>query len=50
MSTGNRATGNVNTNIPAVNTLMSPRGWVSVGGTSSVIGIKMMNMIIESDY
>ncbi len=47
-ATGNEYSGSVNTNIPAVNTLLSPRGWMSVGGTSSVIGISFMNMVIEN--
>jgi hypothetical protein len=50
MTSGAIVTGSVNTDIPNVNTTMSPRGWMSVGGTSSVIGVKLMNLYIETDY
>lgn len=50
MTTGNIIAGSVNTDLPNTNTLFSPRGWMSVGGTSSVIGIKLMNLYIETDY
>jgi hypothetical protein len=48
--TGDVATGSVTTDIPANTTLLCPRGWMSVEGTSSVIGISLMGLIIESDY
>ncbi len=50
MDTGNVATGTIATNLPAASQLLSPRGWMSVGGTSSVIGIALMSFYIETDY
>jgi hypothetical protein len=35
---------------PAVNTLLAPRIWSSAGGTSSVIGVALVSMYLESDY
>ncbi|MGL5715545.1 MAG: hypothetical protein ACRCX2_21170, partial [Paraclostridium sp.] len=46
--TGNTTTGNFSTDIPAVNTLMSARGWMSVGGTLSVIGLKVSVLEVDS--
>jgi hypothetical protein len=50
LSNGTTASGTVTTAIPAVNTLMSPRGYCSAGGTSSVIGIALSSLYIETDY
>ena len=50
LNTGATASGTVSADIPAVNTLLGPRGYMSVGGTSSVIGISMMSTYIETDY
>lgn len=50
LATSNVATGSVTTNIPSNTTLLAPRGWMSVGGTSSVIGIALMSLYIETDY
>ncbi len=47
---GATATGTITTNIPTTTTLMAPKGWMSVGGTSSVIGIALMGLYIETDY
>jgi hypothetical protein len=47
---GSSYVGTVNTNIPSSTTLLSPRGYMSAGGTSSVIGIALMNLYIETDY
>jgi len=44
------ATGTITTNLPTTSTLLAPRGWMSVGGTSSVIGIALMGLYIETDY
>ena len=49
-SGGAIASGTVTTNLPATNVLLAPRGWMSAGGTSSVIGIAMISVYIESDY
>jgi hypothetical protein len=40
----------ISADIPANNILLSARGWISVGGTSSVIGIALMDLLLESDY
>ena len=47
---GSVVTGTVTTDLPAVNTLLAARGWMSVGGTSSVIGIALKSLYIESDF
>jgi hypothetical protein len=49
LTTGNSSTGTITTtDLPAVNTAMSARGYMSVGGTSSVIGIALKNLYISS--
>lgn len=48
--TGAVATGTVTTDIPSTSTLLNPYGYMSVGGTSSVIGFATMGLYIESDY
>ena len=47
---GATANGTITTDIPTTATLMTPHGYVSVGGTSSVIGFATMGLYIESDY
>lgn len=42
--------GTINSNMPTNTTLLAPRGWMSAGGTSSVIGIGLMNQYIETDF
>jgi hypothetical protein len=37
-------------NLPASTTLLAPRGWTSVGGSSSVVGIALAGLYIESNY
>lgn len=44
------ATGTITTDIPTTSTLLTPYAWMSVGGTSSVIGHATMGLYIESDY
>ena len=44
------ATGTITTDIPATTTLLNLYGYMSVGGTSSVIGFATMGIYIESDY
>jgi len=44
------ASGLLTTNVPGAGSLLGPRGWMSVGGTSSVIGIGFSQCTIESDY
>ncbi len=41
--------GTLSANLPVNNVLLAPRGWMSVGGTSSVIGIAFMFLEIGSD-
>lgn len=50
LATGAVASGLITTNMPTTATLLAPRLWMSVGGTSSVIGIALMNLYVESDY
>ena len=50
LATGNTAAGTASTDLPANTTLLAPRGWMSVGGTNSVIGIALMGLYIESDF
>lgn len=40
----------ISTNKPADTTLIAPRGYYSVGGTSSVIGYALSSLYIETDY
>lgn len=49
-STPTIATGTLSTNLPALTTALAPRGWMSAGGTSSVIGIALSSLYIESDF
>jgi hypothetical protein len=44
------ATGAVTTDLPGLSTLMAPWSMMSVGGVSSVIGIAVMGLYIETDY
>lgn len=39
LSNGNVYTGTITTDLPAASTVLAPRVWASVGGTSSVIGV-----------
>lgn len=49
LSTGAFAEGEITTGLPLVSAGLGPRGWVSVGGTSSVIGYAFMGLYIETD-
>jgi hypothetical protein len=44
------ATGTVTTDLPSTTTLITPYGYMSVGGVSSVIGFSTMSLYIETDY
>ena len=44
------ATGTITTDIPTAATLLNLYSYMSVGGTSSVIGFATMGLYIESDY
>ena len=50
LTSGTAVSGTVTTNLPAVNTLLAPRGYSSAGGTSSVIGIALSSLYLETDY
>lgn len=50
LATGNVATGSVTTDLPVNTTLLGAVGYMSAGGTSSVIGIALMNLYIETDF
>lgn len=48
VNTGNSASGTISTDLPAATTMLAPRVWMSVGGTSSVIGIAFYDMWLKS--
>lgn len=50
ISTGNTTEGSVTTGLPTATTFLAPRGWMSVGGTSSVIGIALASCYIDTDF
>ena len=45
--TGATTSGTVTTDLPSTTTLMAPRAWMSVGGTSSVIGIGVNSVVLD---
>lgn len=49
IGTGSIASGTITTDLPSATTLMHIKGWMSAGGTSSVIGISFMSAYIEND-
>lgn len=50
LGTGDVALGNITTNLPDATTLMRPLIAASVGGVSTVIGIAVSSIYIETDY
>ncbi|MBL9046613.1 MAG: DUF2793 domain-containing protein [Tabrizicola sp.] len=44
------ATGTVTTNLPAVTAMLGPAGACSVGGTSSVVGVALMGILVAREY
>ncbi len=48
--TGAVAAGSATVDLPAATAFLAPRGWISVGGTSSVVGFALMSLTLESDY
>jgi hypothetical protein len=44
------ATGTVSADLPANNILLGARGYISVGGTSSIVGVALMDLTLECDY
>ncbi len=50
LASGAVASGTVTTDLPSTSTLLAPQVHMSVGGTSSVIGVAVMGIYIETDY
>ena len=50
LTSGAVATGTVTTDIPSTTTALAPWSYVSVGGVSSVVGITIFSLYIETDY
>ena len=48
VGTGAIATGTVAVGLPTAATLLAPRCWISVGGTSSVIGLAFVSLYVDS--
>ncbi len=44
---GATASGTIATDMPAATAILSPRGWMSAGGTSSVIGLALNSMMLD---
>lgn len=50
LATGDKFTHTASSSLPAATTLLAPRVCYSVGGTSSVIGLTLVSMYIETDF
>jgi len=50
LTTGAVASGTVTTDLPSTSTLLNPWSSFSAGGTSSVIGMAVMGLYVETDY
>lgn len=50
LNTGVEASGLITTNLPSTSTFGSPHVYMSVGGTSSVVGIAIMKVMVESNF
>lgn len=50
LATDSTASGTITTDLVANTTAIYPIGYASVGGTSSVVGISLMGMYVETDY
>lgn len=50
LGTAKQVSGTITTDLPTSTTMLAPRGYHSVGGTNSVIGITLSSLYIESDY
>ena len=44
---GATASGTIVADVPTTATLLAPRGWMSVGGTSSVIGLGLNSLVLD---
>lgn len=49
LSTNTKVRGELTSDLPLLSTLLAPRIWASVGGTSSVIGVTLVSLYLESD-
>ena len=47
LNSGAKASGTISTDLPTTATLLAPRGWMSAGGTSSVIGIGVNSVMLD---
>jgi hypothetical protein len=47
---GTVVSSSTSTDVPTTNTLLAAKGWMSVGGTSSVIGLACKYLYVESNY
>jgi hypothetical protein len=47
---GATASGTVTTDLPTVSTLLGVHSYIGVGNTSSVIGMAVMGVVVESDF
>lgn len=50
LSNGEFFSGTITTQLPAATTLLSWQIWTSVGGTSSVVGISIASVYLETDF
>lgn len=50
LGTGAQVSGLITTNMPSNTTYLAPRAYCSVGGTSSVVGIALSSLYIETDF
>ena len=50
LSGGSTVTGSVNSDIPSPSSSLSPRGYISAGGTSTAVGIALMSLSMETDF
>ncbi len=50
LDTGDTTSGTVTTDLPSTTQFLAPRANISVGGTSSVIGLTIMSVYVETDY
>ncbi|MEO8241610.1 MAG: DUF2793 domain-containing protein [bacterium] len=44
---GATASGTITTDLPGTTTMLMPRGWMSVGGTSSEIGLALSSLVLD---
>ncbi len=44
---GATASGTITVDLPVATTLLAPRAWISVGGTSSVIGLGLNSLVLD---